>query len=68
MPGWHIRLLYLLCWLLATQTAHAAIDVLDSLDITHGVDESIIHIHLNIPVSYKLHVPEHSGDLLRIFI
>jgi len=68
MPGWHIRLLYFLCWLLATQTAHAAIDVLDSLDITHGVDESIIHIHLNIPVSYKLHVPEHSGDLLRIFI
>ena len=48
--------------------AHAAIDVIDRIDITRGVDESTIHIHLNIPVSYKLHVPEHSGDLLRIFV
>lgn len=68
IPGKHIRLLCLLCWLLATQVAHAAIDVLDRMDITHGVGESTIHIHLNIPVSYKLHVPEHSGDLLRIYV
>jgi hypothetical protein len=63
-----IRLLSLLYWLLATPAAQAAIDVLDSMDITHGADESTIHIHLNIPVSYRLHVPEHSGDLLRIFV
>ena len=54
----HVRLLCLLCWLFSTPAVHAAIDVLDSIDITHGVDESTIHIHLNIPVSYKLHVPE----------
>jgi hypothetical protein len=54
--------------LLAIPAAHAAIDVLDRMDITHGVDESTIHIYLNIPVSYKLHVPEHSGDLLRIYV
>jgi tetratricopeptide (TPR) repeat protein len=64
----HIRLLCFLWWLLAIPAAHAAIDVLDRMDITHGVDESTIHIYLNIPVSYKLHVPEHSGDLLRIFV
>jgi len=64
----HVRLLCLLCWLFSTPAAHAAIDVLDSVDITHGVDESTIHIHLNIPVNYKLHVPEHSGDLLRIYV
>ena len=64
----HIRLLCLLCWLFSTPAAHAAIDVLDSVDITHGVHESTIHIHLNIPVSYKLHVPERSGDLLRIYV
>lgn len=68
IPGKHIRLLCLLCWLLATQVAHAAIDVLDRMDITDGVDESTIHIYLNIPVSYKLHVPENSGDLLRIYV
>lgn len=68
MPAMHIRLLCLLCWLLATPAAQAAIDVLDRMDITYGVDESTIHIHLNIPVSYKLHAPERTGDLLRIFV
>jgi hypothetical protein len=68
IPGWHIRLLCLLSWLLATPAAQAAIDVLDRMDITYGADESTIHIHLNIPVNYKLHAPERSGDLLRIFV
>lgn len=68
MPGKHIRLLCLLCWLLATPAAQASIDVLDRIDITYGVAESTIHIHLNIPLSYRLHAPERTGDLLRIFV
>lgn len=47
---------------------HAAIDVIDAIDITHGDGQSTIHIRLTIPVSYKSHAPERSGDLLRIFI
>ena len=64
----HIRLPCLLCWLLACRAVHAATDVLDWVDITQGVDQSTIHIHLNIPVSYKSHAPKHSGDFLRISV
>jgi hypothetical protein len=48
--------------------AEAAIDVIDSIDITRGRDHSTIHLRLAIPVSYKSHAPERSGDLLRIFV
>jgi len=60
--------LWLLCWLLSCPVAHAAIDVLDRVDITQGADQSTIHIHLNIPVSYRSHAPKHSGDFLRISV
>jgi hypothetical protein len=62
------RLLCLLCCMSVTMTAHAAIDVLDSIDITRGQGQSTIHIQLSIPMSYKSHVPVRSGDLLRIFV
>ena len=62
------RLLCFLCCMLFSVAAHTAIDVLDGLDITRGQEQSTIHIRLNIPVSYKSHVPERSGDLLRIFV
>jgi len=60
------RLLCLLYCLFSIPCVHAGIDVLDRIDITRGTDQSTIHIHLNIPVRYKSHAPEHSGDLLRI--
>jgi tetratricopeptide (TPR) repeat protein len=62
------RLLYFLCSISVATASHAAIDVLDGIDITHGKEQSTIHIRLSIPVSYKSHVPERSGDLLRIFV
>lgn len=64
----HTRLLCALCCMLAAPGAQASIDVMDSIDITPGRDHSVIHIRLAIPVSYKSHVPERSGDLLRIFV
>ena len=64
----NIQGLCLLCWLLVSPAPQAATDVLDRIDITHGADESTIHIHLNVPVSYKSHAPQRSGDLLSIFI
>jgi len=62
------RLLCVLCCMSVATGARAAIDVIDSIDITPGVDHSTIHVRLTIPVSYKSHVPEKSGDLLRIFV
>jgi hypothetical protein len=61
-------LLYLCYCLLVIPCAHAGIEVLDRIDITRGTDRSTIHIHLNIPVRYKSHVPAQSGDLLRISV
>jgi len=62
------RLLALLACLLVAPKLHAAIDVLDTMDVVHGRDQSTITIHLNIPVRYKSHAPESSGDLLRISV
>ena len=62
------RLLCLLCCMLVTVASHAAIDILDGIDITRGQGQSTIHIRLSIPLSYKSHVPQRSGDLLRIFV
>ncbi len=62
------RLLCVICCVPVTTGAQAAIDVIDSIDITPGRDQSTIHIRLTIPVSYKSHAPERSGDLLRIFV
>ena len=62
------RLLCFLCCLLVNTASQAAIDVLDAIDITHGDGQSTIHIRLSIPLSYKSHVPERSGDLLHIFV
>ena len=46
--------------------AHAQIDVLDAIDVSHSEDYSTITINLNVPVQYKSHVPQKSGDVLRI--
>ena len=62
------RLLALLACLLVAPELHAAIEVLDTMDVVHGRDRSTITIHLNIPVRYKSHAPESSGDLLRISV
>jgi len=58
----------LLCCMLVCPATYAAPDVLDRVDITQGDDQSTIHIHLNIPVSYRSHAPKHSGDFLRISV
>jgi tetratricopeptide (TPR) repeat protein len=63
-----MRLLCVLCCMTVATGAVAATDVIDSIDITHGQDQSTIHIRLTIPVSYKSHAPGRSGDLLRIFV
>lgn len=63
-----IRGLCLLYWLLVSPALHAATEVIDRIDITQGTGESVIHIHFNIPISYKSHAPQHSGDLLSIFV
>lgn len=68
VQGGCARLLCLLCCLLVTQVTQAAIDVLDRIDVTPGEAESTIHIRLNIPVRYKSHAPERSGDVLRIVV
>jgi len=62
------RLLCFLGNLLVTTGSHAALDILDGIDITRGQEQSTIHIRLNIPMGYKSHVPERSGDLLHIFV
>jgi hypothetical protein len=62
------RLLCFLCCMSVTLASHAALDIIDSIDITHGQKQSTIHIQLSIPLSYKSHVPERSGDLLQIFV
>ena len=62
------RLLSVLYCMTVATGAEAAVDIIDSIDITHGQDHSTIHLRLTIPVSYKSHVPERSGDLLRIFV
>jgi len=62
------RLLCFLCGMQLAAASHAAIDIIDGIDITRGEEQSIIHINLSIPASYKSHVPERSGDLLRIFV
>ena len=62
------RLLCALGYIFTATGAQASIDVIDSIDITPGRDHSTIHIRLAIPVSYKSHAPERSGDLLRIFV
>ena len=46
--------------------AHAQIDVLDAIDVSHSEDYSMISINLNVPVQYKSHIPQKSGDVLRI--
>ncbi len=67
LSGYAHLLCVLLCMPVAMD-ARAGLDVIDSIDITTGRDRSTLHIRLNIPVSYKSHAPERSGDLLRIFI
>ena len=70
LPGQFVfvRLLCLLCGFIIATASHAAIDILDSIDITHGQGQSTIHMNLSIPVGYKSHVPERSGDFLKIFV
>lgn len=51
---------------LFTVPALAQIDVLDRIDVTHQVGQSEIRLHLNVPVRYRSHVPQRSGDVLRI--
>jgi len=63
IPARLLRLLALLACLLVVPELHAAIDVLDTMDIVHGRDQSTITIHLNIPVRYKSHAPEYPGAL-----
>lgn len=60
------RLFWFLCSLPVVSASHAGIEVLDNIEISHDSAQSTIHIHLNIPVRYKSHAPEHSGDLLSI--
>ena len=62
------RLFFFLCGMQLAAASHAAIDIIDGIDITRGEEQSTIHINLSIPASYKSHVPERSGDLLRIFV
>jgi hypothetical protein len=68
IPARLFRLLALIAGLLAAPELHAAIDVLDTMDVVHGSDRSTITIRLNIPVRYKSHAPERSGDLLHISV
>ena len=68
IPARLLRLLALIACLLVAPELQAAIDVLDTMDVVHGRDQSTITIHLNIPVRYKSHAPESSGDLLRISV
>jgi tetratricopeptide (TPR) repeat protein len=68
IPARLLRLLAFVACLLVVPELHAAIDVLDTMDVVHGRDRSTITIHLNIPVRYKSHAPESSGDLLRISV
>lgn len=53
---------------LFTVPALAQIDVLDSVEVTHQAEQSEIRIHLNIPMRYKSHVPQRSGESLRIVV
>ena len=62
------RLLCFLCGMQFATESRAAIDIIDGIDISRGEEQSTIHINLSIPASYKSHVPERSGDLLRIFV
>ena len=62
------RAVVLLCALWFPTAATASIDVLDYVNVDNGVDQSVIQIHLNIPVRYKSHVPDKSGDVVRIFV
>jgi len=60
------RGLLLLASLLYSACALAQTDVLDSITVTPGDTSSQIEIHLNVPMHYKSHAPESSGDVLRI--
>jgi len=62
------RLLCFLGNLLVAPGSHAALDILDGIDITRGQEQSTIHIRFNIPMGYKSHVPERYGDLLHISV
>ena len=63
-----VRYATLLCALWFSAAVSASIDVLDYVNVENGAEQSTIHIHLNIPVRYKSHVPDNSGDVLRIFV
>ena len=68
LPAGLVRLLCIFFCMPLAMNARAGIDVIDSIDTTHGRDQTTLHIRLSIPVSYKSHAPERSGDLLRIFV
>jgi hypothetical protein len=59
-------ILLLCAGMLYCTASFAQIDVLDTIEITPGENQSEIRIHLNIPVRYKSHAPQNSGDVLRI--
>ena len=61
-------LLLVVCAALFSPGILAAIDILDSVEVSYGRTQSTITIHLNIPVRYRSHVPTREGDLLRIFL
>ncbi|MDH5468955.1 MAG: SPOR domain-containing protein [Gammaproteobacteria bacterium] len=61
-----VAILFMLAMSAVASVAHAQIDVLDAIDVSHADDYSTISINLNVPVHYKSHVPQKSGDVLRI--
>ena len=61
-----IAMLLSLAILCFSTPGRAQINVLDTIDVKHSEDFSVITIHMNVGMQYKSHVPEKSGDVLRI--
>lgn len=66
--AWLREWLLAACLVLFSTGLHAAIDILDSIEVEYGRTQSTVTINLNIPVRYRSHVPAREGDLLRIFL